>query len=345
MAARGGTRFIDEVRVNASSGAGGDGRAAFRREKFVPHGGPNGGDGGRGGHVIFEADAGLNTLHKLRFTPIIKARRGGNGGLNRKNGRAGEDRIVKVPPGTVIKAADGAVVAELIEPGEQAIVLKGGDGGRGNVHFKSSTNRAPLRAEPGGASETALLYLELKLLADVGLLGFPNAGKSTLISRLSAAKPRVAAYPFTTLEPSLGVVSVPGSYQTFVMADIPGLIEGAADGTGLGHQFLRHVERCRVLLHLVSLDPVEDDQHGDVLERFAKINHELERYDPFLAQRPQLVLLSKSDLVDEAAVEQARALFTSQGHDVFVGSAVTGQGLNDLVYVLARHVRSDGGPS
>ena len=345
MAARGGTRFIDEVHVNASSGVGGDGRASFRKEKFVPRGGPNGGDGGRGGHVLFEADPGMNTLLKLRFTPIIRAKRGGNGGLNRKNGRAGEDCVVRVPAGTVIKDARGVVLAELIEPGERVIVLRGGEGGRGNVHFKSSTNRAPTQAQPGGSEESSLLYLELKLLADVGLLGFPNAGKSTLISRLSAARPRVAAYPFTTLEPSLGVVSVPGGYDTFVMADIPGLIEGAADGTGLGHQFLRHVERCRVLLHLVSLDPIEAEAHGDALDRFAKINHELERYDPLLAQRPQLVLLSKSDLVEEAAVAEARALFTGQGHDVFVGSAVSGEGLSDLVYALFRHVRSDGGLS
>ena len=345
MAARGGTRFIDEVHVNASSGVGGDGRASFRKEKFVPRGGPNGGDGGRGGHVLFEADPGMNTLLKLRFTPIIRAKRGGNGGLNRKNGRAGEDCVVRVPVGTVIKDERGEVVAELVEAGERVVVLRGGAGGRGNAHFKSSTDRAPTQAQPGGPHETALLHLELKLLADVGLLGFPNAGKSTLISRLSAARPRVAAYPFTTLEPSLGVVSVPGGYETFVMADIPGLIEGAADGTGLGHQFLRHVERCRVLLHLVSLDPIEADSNGDALDRFAKINHELERYDPFLAQRPQLVLLSKSDLVDEAAGAEARTQFSDLGHDVFVGSAVTGDGLNDLVYALARHLRSDGGPS
>jgi GTPase len=345
MAARGGSRFIDEVRITASSGAGGDGRASFRREKFVPNGGPDGGDGGRGGHVVFEADEGLNTLHKLRFTPIIKAKRGGNGDTTRKNGRSGEDRLVQVPPGTVIKNNKGVVVAELVEAGEKVIVLRGGAGGRGNVHFKSSTNRAPTQAQAGEPGLSVTLHLELKLLADVGLLGFPNAGKSTLISRLSAAKPRVAAYPFTTLEPSLGVVSVPGGYQTFVMADIPGLIEGAADGTGLGHQFLRHVERCRVLLHLVSLDPWEEEAHGDVSQRFAKINRELERYDPGLAQRPQLVLLSKSDLVDEAAVEEARAHFADLGHAVFVGSSMTGSGLKELVFALAEHVRADRVPS
>jgi GTP-binding protein len=345
MAARGGSRFIDEVRVDASSGAGGDGRASFRREKFVPRGGPNGGDGGRGGHVIFEADASLNTLHNLRFTPIIKAKRGGDGGLNQKNGRAGEDRVVLVPPGTEIRSDRGELLAELLEAGDRAVVLHGGQGGRGNVHFKSSQNRAPTQAEPGGAGEQRMLCLELKLLADVGLLGFPNAGKSTLISRLSAARPRVAAYPFTTLEPSLGVVSVPGTYQTFVVADIPGLIEGAADGTGLGHQFLRHVERCRVLLHLVSLDPVEDEATGDALDRFAKINHELERYDPDLARRPQVVLLSKSDLVDEATVDAVRARFLALGHEVFVGSAVTGAGMNELIFALALRVASDGDPS
>lgn len=232
-----------------------------------------------------------------------------------------------------------------MEPGASEIVLRGGGGGRGNMHFKSSTNRAPTQAEPGRPGERRLLNLELKLLADVGLLGYPNAGKSTLISALSAAKPRVAAYPFTTLEPSLGVVSVPGGYETFVMADIPGLIEGAADGTGLGHQFLRHVERCRALLHLVSLDPWEVESNGDLATRFAKINVELERYDPGLAQRPQLVLLSKGDLVDEATAADARAQFEALGLRVFVASAVTGQGVRELILALHQLVREQGDPS
>ena len=330
-------RFIDEVRLTASSGPGGDGASTFRREKFVPRGGPNGGDGGKGGDVVFVADRGMNTLHHLRFTPILKAKRGVNGGSNNKTGRTGESKVVKVPVGTVVKhATTGAVIVELTEHEARAVVLKGGDGGRGNSRFATSTNRAPTRAEPGHPGQTAELLLELKLLADVGLLGFPNAGKSTLVSRLSAAKPKIAAYPFTTLEPSLGVVEIPGAWRTFVVADIPGLIEGAAEGVGLGHRFLRHVERCRLLLHLLSLDPLEDEQHGRPIERFDKLNGELERYDPDLATRPQVVLLSKRDLVSDDVVEEVRASFAGRDVDVLVGSSVTGDGIRELIFALAK---------
>ncbi len=343
MASPGGYRFIDEVCITATSGDGGHGARTFRREKFVPQGGPDGGDGGRGGHVVLEADPNQNTLQSLRYTRFVKAKRGGNGDGSQKNGRSGADRIVPVPVGTLVKdAKTGELLVDLSEPGQREIVCAGGKGGRGNVHFKTSRNRAPEQAEDGQRGEEREFLLELKLLADVGLLGFPNAGKSTLISRLSGAKPKVAAYPFTTLEPKLGVVSVPGQYRTFVMADIPGLIEGAADGAGLGHQFLRHVERCSALLHLLSLDPIEEQVSGELGERFAKINTELERYDPELARRPQLVLLSKADLADPAVVAEARAYFEGLGLEVLSASAVTGAGLKDLVYALANVIDRQG---
>jgi GTP-binding protein len=311
----------------------------FRREKFVPRGGPNGGDGGRGGHVVFEADGDLNTLFSLRFKPIVKAKPGQRGGRNNCTGRAGEDLVIRVPVGTTIKDhASSVVLADLDEHGDRVVILEGGRGGRGNARFKTSRNRAPTQAEPGGPAKTLELQLELKLLADVGLLGFPNAGKSTLISRMSAAKPKVAAYPFTTLEPSLGVVAVPGTYRSFVAADIPGLIEGAADGAGLGHRFLRHVERCAVLLHLLSLDPLEDETNGAPIERYDKINSELARYDSQLAGRPQVVMLSKLDLAPEGRVEELRREFEAQGCEVFAASSVTGAGIDKLIHALARAV-------
>lgn len=278
----------------------------------------------------------MNTLHHLRFKPMIKAKPGGHGGRNNCTGRSGEDLVVRVPLGTTIKdAASSALLADIDESGTQIVVLEGGRGGRGNARFTSSTRRAPTRSEPGGAAVTRELLLELKLLADVGLLGFPNAGKSTLISRVSAARPKVAAYPFTTLEPSLGVVGIPGGYDSLVMADIPGLIEGAADGAGLGHRFLRHVERCRVLLHLLSLDPLEDDAVGSPTERFRKINSELARYDSSLAGRAQIVLLSKLDLVDPEQVEAIRSEFEAEGHRVLAASSVSGEGIEQLIYTLA----------
>jgi len=332
-------RFIDEVRLTASSGQGGDGASTFRREKFVPDGGPNGGDGGRGGNVVFVADRNLNTLLHLRFTPIVKAKRGSHGGTNNKTGRGGESKVIPVPVGTMIKdQATESVMAELTEDGAEVVLLEGGRGGKGNARFATSQNRAPTVCESGEAGRTSELLLELKLLADVGLLGFPNAGKSTLISRISAARPKVAAYPFTTLEPSLGVVQVPGQYRTFVVADIPGLIEGAAEGIGLGHRFLRHVERCRLLLHLISLDPMEDEVHGPPLERFDTLNGELERYSPELAQRPQVVLLSKRDLVGDDAIAAVVAGFAARGVTSYVASSATGAGLKELIYAVAARI-------
>lgn len=330
-------KFIDEVRLQATSGAGGNGARAFRREKFVPRGGPSGGDGGKGGDVVFLATTDLNTLHHLRFTPIVKARAGGNGSSSHRTGKDAQDRVVRVPVGTVVRdSATGAVLADLDEDGVARAVLRGGRGGKGNAHFTTSTNRAPTRADPGEPGASADLLLELKLLADVGLLGFPNAGKSTLVSRISSARPRIAAYPFTTIEPQLGVVQVPGSYRTFVVADIPGLIEGASAGAGLGHRFLRHVERCRVLLHMVSLDPLEAGIHGEPEIRYEKLCSELAAHDPELARRPQVVLLSKLDLVDPSEVAQLRRRFEAKGVATLAASAATGVGMDDLVFALAR---------
>ena len=332
-------KFLDEVKLSATSGDGGAGASTFRRERLVPRGGPNGGDGGKGGDVVFVATKDLNTLHQLRFTPFLKAKNGGHGGTNNKTGRGGEDKLVRVPIGTVIRRErTGEVLADLSEEGQSIVVIAGGRGGRGNSRFVSSRVRAPTRRDLGEAGVTIVLKLELKLLADVGLLGFPNAGKSTLISRISAAKPRIAAYPFTTLEPSLGVVQVPGEYRTFVVADIPGLVEGAAEGVGLGHQFLRHVERCRVLLHMLSLDPMEDEVSGEAEARFDELNGELRRYDPELAQRPQVVLLSKLDLADPDRVSELRERFVARGLTVVAASAVTGEAIRELIFSVAKAV-------
>ena len=334
-------RFIDEVRVEASSGAGGPGLSSFRKEKFVTKGGPWGGDGGRGGDVVIVATRNKNTLLHVRYKQVVKAKDGRSGGSARRTGASGEDAVIEVPVGTVARnLSTGEILADLTEDGQQVVLLRGGQGGLGNAKFKSSTNRAPTYAQPGQPGETASIGLELKLMADVGLLGYPNAGKSTLISRLSAAKPKVASYPFTTLAPSLGVVKVPGTYDSFVMADIPGLIQGAADGAGLGHRFLRHVERCSLLLHLVSLDPLETEAQGEPAERFARINRELQRFDPALAERPQLVLLSKADLASDEDLATARAAFTDAGHPVHVASSITGDGLDQLVFALAKRMAS-----
>lgn len=338
-------RFIDEVRVQAFSGAGGPGLAAFRKEKYLPNGGPWGGDGGKGGDVVFVATRDKNTLLHLRFNQQLRAKNGVPGGTARKTGAGGADVVVEVPVGTIARDADtGEVLADLTEHGQRVVLLAGGIGGLGNARFKTSTNRAPTHAQPGRPGASAHIALELKLMADVGLLGYPNAGKSTLISRLSAAKPKVAGYPFTTLVPSLGVVRIPGSYDSFVMADIPGLIEGAADGAGLGHQFLRHVERCSLLLHMVSLDPMETEAQGEPLDRFARINHELKRFDPALAERPQVVLLSKADLCSDEDAAAVRDAFSAEGHAVHIASAATNTGLDPLVYDLAARLES-GAPS
>ena len=298
-------KLVDEAEITVTAGNGGNGCIAFRREKFIPLGGPNGGDGGNGGDVWLQADENLNTLVDFRHETRFKAQRGENGMGSQMYGKAGDDRTIIVPVGTVVHNVDtDEVIGDLTEHGQRLLVAKGGQGGLGNMHFKSSVNRTPRRATPGTEGETRVLRLELKLLADVGLLGFPNAGKSTFIRAVSAATPKVADYPFTTLYPNLGVVSVEVG-RSFVIADIPGLIEGAADGAGLGSLFLRHVQRTRLLLHLVDMAPM-DYEGGAVspAEQVRAIEHELRKYDPAMLEKPRWLVLNKADLMFE---DEARA--------------------------------------
>ncbi|MFZ5482482.1 MAG: GTPase ObgE [Myxococcota bacterium] len=318
-------RFVDEVEIEVQSGRGGKGSSSMRREKYVPLGGPDGGDGGRGGHVLFRADEGLGTLLDLRSRTHWRAGDGESGGKRQMTGAQGEDLVVRVPVGTIVRDTEsGATLFELTQANEERIAAPGGKGGLGNVHFKSSTNRAPRTTTPGEPGKRLRLTLELRLMADVGLLGYPNAGKSTLISAISAARPKVADYPFTTLAPNLGVVSM-GTEGSFVVADIPGLIEGAAEGKGLGHQFLRHVQRTRMLLHLVSLS---EDEPQPVDERWRVLRDELARYDEELLGRPEIVVLTKADVADEEAIARARASLPGEVHVI---SAVTGRGVPELV--------------
>jgi GTP-binding protein len=321
--------FVDEIELEVCAGDGGDGSAAMRREKYRPLGGPAGGDGGDGGDVVFEADARLTTLLDLKYKKTLKADRGEHGRGKDQYGKRGETLYVRVPVGTqIFDAEGGALFADLDQAGEQCIAAKGGRGGRGNLHFVTPTERAPTRAEPGLHGERRRLRLELKLLADVGIVGFPNVGKSTLIAAISKARPKVADYPFTTLVPNLGVVSR-GEERHFVVADIPGIIEGAAEGAGLGHRFLKHIERTRVLLHLVTLDPTptrEPVRDYDVLV------HELERFDPELARRPSLVAMSKLDLPEvREALGPFRDAMHARGIEVLGFSAATGEGVPDLL--------------
>ena len=297
-------KLVDEVEITVTAGNGGNGCIAFRREKFIPLGGPNGGDGGNGGDVWVQADENLNTLVDFRHETRFKAQRGENGMGSQMYGKAGEDKTIVVPVGTVVHNVDtDEIIGDLTEHGQRLLVARGGLGGLGNMHFKSSVNRTPRRATPGTEGETRGLRLELKLLADVGLLGFPNAGKSTFVRAVSAATPKVADYPFTTLYPNLGVVSVePG--RSFVIADIPGLIEGAADGAGLGSLFLRHVQRTRLLLHLVDIAPMEGGIEATPAEQVRAIEHELRKYDPAMLEKPRWLVLNKADLMFE---DEARA--------------------------------------
>ena len=299
-------KLVDEVEITVTAGNGGNGCIAFRREKFIPLGGPNGGDGGDGGDVWLQADENLNTLVDFRHETRFKAGRGENGMGSQMYGKAGEDRLITVPVGTVVHNVDtDEVIGDLTVHGQRLLVAKGGKGGLGNMHFKSSVNRTPRRATPGTEGETRGLRLELKLLADVGLLGFPNAGKSTFIRAVSAATPKVADYPFTTLYPNLGVVSVE-AHRSFVIADIPGLIEGAADGAGLGSLFLRHVQRTRLLLHLVDIAPM--DYEGSAMspaEQVRAIENELRKYDPAMLEKPRWLVLNKADLMFEDEAREA----------------------------------------
>ncbi len=325
--------FIDRVKIRIRAGHGGNGVMAFRREKFVPRGGPSGGDGGRGGDVWLEADSSLNTLLHLRYNPEHKAERGRHGEGSNRAGREGEDVIVRVPVGTqVYDAETGELLCDLAEDNARWLAARGGRGGFGNAHFATSTNRAPRYHQEGSVGEERELQLELKLLADVGLIGFPNAGKSTLISIISAAKPKIADYPFTTLEPHLGVVDL-GDFRTFVVADIPGLIEGAHTGAGLGDRFLRHVERTKLLLHLVDVssltgrDPVSD---------YEAINRELAAYAAELAARPQIVVATKTDALDEPErLERLRARAGRDGRRFYAISSVTNRGVRELINDVA----------
>lgn len=331
-------KFIDEVTLFASSGHGGAGCVAFRHEKFIEFGGPSGGDGGKGGDVIFQAMAGLSTLLELRHKPHQKAEKGHNGMGKNRHGAGGDDLLIKVPVGTVIKDAEtGDVLADLTENGQQVVLLKGGRGGQGNARFASATNKAPKFAQPGEEHEERKLRLELKLMADVGLLGLPNAGKSSLICKVSAARPKIADYPFTTMVPSLGVVPYK-DYRSFVMADIPGIIEGASEGAGLGHRFLKHLERSGILLHLVDISWIPE---RDPIAEFEAINRELALFSPELAGKEQIIVITKTDLpVTQAELAQVRPWFEERGMPVFPISSATGEGVEALLDEIARRLWS-----
>jgi GTP-binding protein len=327
--------FFDEAKIYVKAGDGGDGCVSFRREKYVPLGGPNGGDGGKGGDVYLVANPRLNTLINFKHRVHFKAQRGGHGRGKGQKGRQGDDLFIEVPPGTVVWDAEtGEFIADLVEAGQQVLVAKGGRGGRGNAAFATPTNQAPRIAERGEPGQERRLYLELKLIADVGIVGVPNAGKSTLLSVVSAARPKIADYPFTTLEPSLGVVTL-DEYTSFVMADIPGLIEGAHAGAGLGHEFLRHIERTRMIIHLLngaSANPLSD---------YESINKELALFNPQLARKPQLVVLNKMDLPQAQALwPVVKEAMQARGQRAMSISAVTGQGVREMLRSVAEMLAS-----
>ena len=321
--------FIDRARIFVQSGKGGDGMSSFRHEKFVPKGGPNGGDGGQGGNVVLIADRNVNTLVDFRFRRLFKAKPGGKGEGSNKYGRNAEDLLITVPLGTIVKDEEtGQVMADLSRDGQRAIVAKGGRGGRGNWHFRTSANRTPTFAERGEPGEERWLRLELKVLADVGLLGYPSVGKSSILRKVSAAQPEVAAYHFTTLNPILGVVNLP-DHRSFVMADIPGLIDGASEGVGLGHDFLRHIERTKILIHVVDVSGIEG---RDPIEDYEKINAELAKYSEKLARKRQVVAANKIDLLgDSDNLERLMDYMTAHGVEVYPICAMTGEGMDKLL--------------
>ncbi len=328
-------KFVDEVRIEVKAGDGGNGCVAFRREKYRPRGGPSGGDGGDGGSVVLVADPNKHTLLDLRFNPLQRAKRGEHGRGNDQYGAGGEDLRIAVPVGTLVfDRAEDLLLGDLSAPGQEVVVARGGKGGRGNMHYATPTRQAPRYAQPGGPGEERLLRLELKLLADVGLVGLPNAGKSTFISRVSRARPKIADYPFTTLVPQLGMVD--HRERTFVIADLPGLVEGASEGRGLGHRFLRHVERCRVLLHLVDGSPTEVER--DPGSDYSKIRRELERYSPGLSAKPEVIVVTKTDLPDaEAAADLLRE---SLDRTVLSMSSASGEGISKVLDELASFIEA-----
>jgi GTPase len=325
-------KFIDEAIITVQSGDGGRGCVSFRREKFIPRGGPDGGDGGKGGDIVLKTSPGKRTLYQFRFQKHFKAKNGSHGQGKQKTGKNGQDLVIELPPGTLVTDADtGQVIKDLIECGETIVLARGGRGGQGNTRFKTSTNRAPRFAQPGEPGETKTLRLELKLLADVGIIGLPNAGKSTLITAVSSAHPKIGSYPFTTLYPSLGVVQT-GWAEPFIVADIPGLIEGAHKGTGLGIRFLRHIERTRILVHLIDVSAMD---MNNPLKAYTTVNKELAMYNQELTEKPQIVVLNKMDLPDvrEAAKKFQDAIKEKQV--VFI-SALTGQGIENLKSKIIR---------
>ena len=325
-------KFVDKAKIHVKAGDGGNGCVAWRREKFVPLGGPAGGNGGKGGDVILKADSRLQTLMDFKYKIHFKAERGQHGSGSNKHGKAGEDLIIKVPVGTVVKDAEtGEVIADLTKEGQEVVVAKGGKGGKGNAAFKTSTNQAPDYAEEGEKGEEKWIELELKLLADVGIIGFPNAGKSTLISVLSNARPKIADYPFTTLSPVLGVVKLDIG-KSLVLADIPGLIEGASQGAGLGHEFLRHIERTKFLLHVID---ISDFREREPLEAFEIINKEMEQYSPELTKKPQIVVGNKIDILsDKEEINRLKKAFEEKGYRFIPVSLATKEGIDELKKAL-----------
>ncbi len=338
-------RFIDEAKIYLKAGDGGNGCASFRREAHEPRGGPDGGDGGKGGSILLKSNPQLSTLADFRYRREFKAGRGEHGRGKDQYGKSGADLIIQVPVGTLVKDLEGEVLMDFNAPDQEFVAAKGGLGGRGNIHFKSSTNRAPRRADPGTEGEERYLILELKLLADVALIGKPNAGKSTLLSKISHARPKIADYPFTTLTPVLGVVeNVPHAskvwkeFPSFTVADIPGLIEGAHEGAGLGHQFLKHLSRTKVFLHLIDVS----DETQDAWEAYQEIRKELEAYNKAFTKRPEWILLTKIEVVHEKEnLEKIRQKFEKKKKKVFLISSATGEGLKELVQKLAEFVKKN----
>jgi GTPase len=331
-------KFIDEAKITIQSGDGGSGCVSFRREKFIPRGGPDGGDGGKGGDVIIKSSPSKRTLYDFRYKRHLKAKNGAGGQGKKKAGKQGDDIVIEVPAGTILTNSEtGEVLKDFITPGESFLAAAGGRGGQGNARFKSATRRIPRFAQPGEPGQTIQLKLELKLIADVGLIGLPNAGKSTLISKISAAKPKIGAYPFTTLVPNLGVVYTDWS-EPFVVADIPGLIEGAHEGAGLGTQFLRHIERTRILVHLIDVSALDPE---DILSSYNTVNHELEKHNQTLANKQQLLVLNKMDTDD---AEETAGLFREAlgDREVLSISALSGTGMDPLISrILDRLSKSD----